>query len=353
MSQVPQNSNAVSISEIEATLWSIIDRSKCVLRFDASLIDDLSLILEENYGVKETADISRCRSLQLLISQLGLPQGASLQELPQRIAAVGIDKSKFRPVADATILETSAKVFDHWSLTTAESDVDAVVALQRDLGMGQYNVAAKRHDIEWPGGDLKGYLRGVTTIPASLFQRAIGRSYWELWITWWKLRGFLTSDIPSLSIGPRWITEIRFFREVLGLKRHVGLDLFSDDDGLVVSGDMHAMQFPDDHFQLVFIKNTIDKSYDFRRLVREILRVLRPGGIVVVDQIAGYGDCSPLTRTDIQHAKNLVRVFQANASEKLSVFVQKDIPLDRVGGARNDRAKFNARLAFRVGSASQ
>ena len=155
-------------------------------------------------------------------------------------------------------------------------------------------------------------------------------------------------EVPSLSIGPRWVTEIRFFREILGLKCHVGLDLFSDDAGLVVAGDMHAMPFPDNNFQLIFIKNTIDKSYDFRQLVREMLRVLRPGGIVVIDQIAGYGDCSPLTRTDIQRAENLARVFQANASEKLSIFVQKDIALDSIGGPRNDRAKFNSRLAFRL-----
>ena len=146
-SHVSQSSETASISEIEATLWSVIDRPRCVLRFDANLVDDLPLILNENYGIKQATDASRCKPLQRLMSQLGVSGNASFQELPQRIATAGIDKSKFRPVANSTVLEENAQLFDHWSLTTATGDVDAVVALQRDLGMGQYNVAAKRHDM--------------------------------------------------------------------------------------------------------------------------------------------------------------------------------------------------------------
>ena len=143
------------------------------------------------------------------------------------------------------------------------------------------------------------------------------------------------------------MTEIEFFRDVIGLRQHIGLDLFSDDRALVTAGDMHEMPFPDRHFQLIFIKNTVDKSYNVRKLVDELLRVVRSRGIIVVDQICGYGDCTPLTRTDIQKSENLLRLFKARA--KVRTLVQSDVDLKALRGAiTGDRASTNARLAIQV-----
>ncbi|MGJ4932290.1 class I SAM-dependent methyltransferase [Bradyrhizobium sp. HKCCYLS2038] len=332
---------------IEETLKELIDLPRCVLRFDASLVDDLPHILKENFGIDDVRHASRAPALVRLLSQLDVTGRIPLSDLPRLIEGAGVDKAKFRPLADEDIMKANAQMFGQWSMTTVDENKDAVIDIQRDLGMGQYNADSKRHDTIWPG-DLKTYMRGVTSVPATPFQRLVGRSFWELRILWWMLIGLLKPDVPSLSVGPRWVTEIIFFRERLGLKRHVGLDLFSDDDGLVVAGDMHAMKFPDRHFQLVFIKNTVDKSFDVRRLANEILRVLRPGGLVVIDQISGYGDCSPLTRTDIQRAENLVRVFKALSPQPLNVLVQEDIALTETPGRPVDRARFNSRIALQV-----
>lgn len=245
-------------------------------------------------------------------------------------------------------MNENTAVFSNWSTDTVAENSEAVLTLQRDLGMGQYNAKSERHPQRRKNtGGLRQYLRGVTTVPPSVLQRLTRRSFWELWITWWKFRGFLNATTPSLSVGPRWVTEIEFFREVVGLRQHIGLDLFSDDPQLVKAGDMHQMPFPNQHFQLVFIKNTVDKSYDVRRLVNELLRVVRPGGILIVDQICGYGDCTPLTRTDIQKSENLLRLFKTRAPVR--VLVQADIDLKSLRGATVlDRSRNNARLAIQI-----
>jgi SAM-dependent methyltransferase len=234
-------------------------------------------------------------------------------------------------------------------MTTADTDKGTVLTLQRDLAMGTYNKEWTRYPkrLEPDPSMLRRYLFMVTTVSPTLFQRLTRRSFWQLQIAKWKNRGWIDSISPSLSVGPRWLTEIAFFREIVGLRSHIGLDLFSDDESFVRAGDMHKMPFPDRHFQLIFIKNTMDKSYDIRTVVAELIRVSRPGGIIIVDQICGYGDCSPLTRTDIQSASNLLRLFKAKSL--VEVLVQKDFDLDKVKtSAGRDRAKRNVRLALRV-----
>jgi SAM-dependent methyltransferase len=195
--------------------------------------------------------------------------------------------------------------------------------------------------------ELRGYLRSVTASPPSLLERITRKHFWELKFVLWRLMGKLDSTHRSLSVGPRWVTEIVYFREVLGLRQHIGLDLFSDGSDLVVAGDMHAMPFPDRHFGLIFLKNTVDKSYDVRKLTEELLRVVESRGLIVIDQICGYGRCSPLSRTDIQHATNLLRVFQARAS--VLPLVCYDIDISGVGDARErNETRRIARLAMQL-----
>lgn len=334
--------------DVAGCLETLLPRKDLVLSFDQSLIDQLPDILRENFAVSDERDIARVPALHSLFQRL-VPEGPEawrLAQLPALLAAAGIDKATYRPLAPKSVTNESECVFSHWSTSAAAENSQAVLTLQRDLGMGQYNSESARHDSHREG-NLRFYMRNVTTVPPSLLQRVTRRSFWELWILFWKLRGFLNETRPSLSIGPRWVTEIEFFREVLGLRQHVGLDLFSDNRELVTAGDMHEMPFPDRHFQLIFIKNTVDKSYNVRKLVEELLRVIRSGGIIVVDQICGYGDCTPLTRTDIQKSENLLRLFRARG--KVRALVQSDVDLKSLRLATmGDRANNNARLAIQV-----
>jgi len=336
--------------EVRNCLTTLLHQEDCVLTFDQSLIDQLPDILQENFGIENESSIASLPALDRLFALL-IPDrnGRDISSLPKLLEAAGVKKSEYAPRMPNSIMHENEETFSRWSLSTAGENIDAVLSLQRDLGMGRYNNSSEGHPARWEQGNssLRHYMRGVTTVPSGILERMTRRSYWELWITWWKMRGWLVADIPSLSIGPRWLTEIEFFREILGLRSHVGLDLFSNDESLVKVGDMHHMPFPDGHFQLVFIKNTIDKSYQVRQLIAELIRVTRPGGIVIVDQICGYGDCSPLTRTDIQKSDNLLRLFRSKSP--VNVLVQSDIDLSKTKGAIiRDRARNNARLAIRL-----
>jgi len=339
------------ITEIKRCLDLLIPRSDIILSFDRNLIDQLPDILRENFNVRNVSDASRLPALKRLLELVaaeGYPT-KDLNNLSARIEAVGVNKAEYTTLAPSKITMESERAFSHWSTTKAVENSAAVLTLQRDLGSGQYNPSSKEYPKHWErdGVPLRRYLTGVTTVPPTLLQKLTGRSYWELRIIWWKWRGLLDETAPSLSVGPRWLTEIEFFRKVVGLRRHIGLDLHSGDQDLVKVGDMHAMPFSDSEFQLVFIKNTVDKSYDVRRLVDELVRVIKPGGIIVIDQICGFGDCSPLTRTDIQKSQNLLRLFQARANIK--VLSQADVNLRRLKGVVvGDHSTNNARLAIQV-----
>lgn len=87
----------------------------------------------------------------------------------------------------------------------------------------------------------------MTTPPPSWIERVSEKHYWDLQIRKWRLQGKLDPAVLSLSVGGRWITEVLYFREIVGLRNHIGIDLHSDDEDLVVIGDMHDMPFPDNH----------------------------------------------------------------------------------------------------------
>lgn len=336
--------------KIEITLKKLIRIEECVLTYDESLIDHLPDILGEQYGIFSDNEIENSQELKelfILLSQQ-LTEDWHIQELPSLIKKSGISLEPFH-------INNSypyASMFERWSEQRADQNLDLVLALQKDLGMGKYSSNTKRHDPELKIPNLKYYLRSVISAPMSLQERIIEKftghqTLWEYYFSRWIKNKILSRDKPTLSIGPRWITEIRFFREVVGLNMHIGLDLFSDNHDLVIAGDMHQMPFENDHFNFIFLKNVVDKSYNVRRLVKEVIRIIEPGGIVAIDQICGYCKCNPLTRTDIQRAKNLLRLFQARC--KTNILVLQDIDISGIGDSQGtDETRNNARLAFQV-----
>ena len=334
---------------IHSVLRTLISRPDCVLSFDSDLIDLLPDILAERHGLKMDSDAEAIPELKELFDLLGVgPELRRIADLPGLVRVSGADLAEFDPRTSEGRIEKVAKEFDHWSEKTVADSLGAVVTLQKDLGMGAHNASSGRYESNRSGGDqLRRYLRSVTTPPATIMERIYRKTFWELKLAKWIAKGMLDREMPSLSVGPRWVSEIEFFRQIVGLRRHVGLDLFSDDPDLVVAGDMHDMPFPNSQFQFIFLKNVVDKSYEIRRLVRELIRVLRPGGIVVVDQICGYGNTTPLTRTDIQRAENLARIFERYG--KVERLVCENIDISGIGdSAGTNETRFNARLALRL-----
>jgi hypothetical protein len=265
---------------------------------------------------------------------------ALLSQFPPIVAAL-----QTRASEDA--MKQAGEPFDHWTERRAQEDLDSVLTLQKDLGQGRFSEKTPRYAPEREATQLRHYLRAVTSAPPSLVERLTRHTFWELRIGWWKKVGRVDPALPALSVGPRWVTEIHYFRQILGFERHIGLDLFSDDPALVKAGDMHAMPFSDSHFGFAFLKNVVDKSYNVRKLVSELVRVMAPGGTVVVDQICAYGHCTPLTRTDIQSAFNLRSVF--NAQTRTRTLVCQDVDITGIGDAAKTGARrINARLALQI-----
>ena len=66
------------------------------------------------------------------------------------------------------------------------------------------------------------------------------------------LNKYLNKDSHILAVGPRYDNEILFFRNTLGFKNTIGLDLFTNDSNLTVKGDMNNIPFDDNSFDCYY-----------------------------------------------------------------------------------------------------
>lgn len=98
-----------------------------------------------------------------------------------------------------------------------------------------------------------------------------------------KIQKFIQVFPPgqTLCLGARTGCEVWALRQL----KHdaIGIDLHpaQPDDGLVLEGDWHHIEFPDNKFDNVFT-NSIDHCYDLSLMSAEVHRVLKPNGIFVV-----------------------------------------------------------------------
>jgi SAM-dependent methyltransferase len=123
-------------------------------------------------------------------------------------------------------------------------------------------------------------------------------------------RGTLARDDNVICIGNRWNGEILYFRQTLGLRNSVGVDLISNNPEMVIAADMHHMPFVDGSVKMVFTRGTINKSYDVRIFVREIIRVLGTDGLVAIETPGPFEHgVTLLGPTDVKSWSNLLRLF--------------------------------------------
>jgi hypothetical protein len=112
-------------------------------------------------------------------------------------------------------------------------------------------------------------------------------------------------SLDVLSIGPR--SEIEIFAILaagFAPDRIKALDLFSYSP-YIETGDMHAMPYPDNAFDIIFVGWVLSYSRDQAAAAREILRVCRDGAIVAV--AGSYSDASidrPTFKNDTTHMQN-------------------------------------------------
>lgn len=91
-----------------------------------------------------------------------------------------------------------------------------------------------------------------------------------------------------LCLGARLGTEVRALIDLghfaLGIDLNPGKDNF-----LVLPGDFHNIVFADASVDAIYT-NTLDHVFDLDKLMAEIRRLLRPGGIFVTDLLLGFDE---------------------------------------------------------------
>lgn len=302
--------------EATAFLRVIIEPAECVARFDATYLDDLPHILRENFGLTETnftgsyierkfSDMWRVyhqRDGRLSIAEL----------MRFLIDELQIDPAPFcPPIASAAVnrqhslhLASSFRESQSRKLR-GDGDLDLLRSFQREISL----VSGGETQKDWEHFPLRRTTEGSE--PWSEFIKGLVQS------------DVLRTDSPVLDIGARYLSEIEYFRNELGLRQTIGLDLFTKDESLIKVGDMHALPFPDSSFDLVFTRNTHDKAYDIRQTIAEHIRVVRSGGIVISDDGVSYVDgLSPLGRTDLKSTRVLLKLFGDAAAR---VLYRKDL----------------------------
>ena len=339
---------AISQEQLTTTLDRLINKDRCILCFDKTLVEQLPDILVEHHRVRTSADARRHPAARALFDLVDPSHDTEYEtcRLPELIQATGLDLSKWD--CRGEVLPEDRNDFASYSNESFDRDLEGVLKLQSVLGQNlQYGEEKKVKPHLLEPSQVHQYLTWVTTPKRGRMERFFKCDFWTLQLRKWMMLRRLDKNAPSLSIGPRWLSEILYFRQVVGLEKHIGLDLHSEDDSLVKVGDMHDMPFGDNEFGFIFIKNTVDKSYDIRKLISEMVRVTKPGGIIAVDGNCLHGHATMLHRSDIQCAENLVPLFKAQA--KVRTLVCQTIDISGQGDAAASNAKRNnARVAVKV-----
>lgn len=91
--------------------------------------------------------------------------------------------------------------------------------------------------------------------------------------------------LSVLCLAARIGTEVKAFLD-LGCKA-IGIDLNpGEENPYVIQGDFHNLQFPPSSMDVVYT-NSLDHAFDIQRIATEVLKVLKPGGLLIVEAVQG------------------------------------------------------------------
>ena len=89
-----------------------------------------------------------------------------------------------------------------------------------------------------------------------------------------------------LCLGARLGTEVRALHALNYFA--LGIDLNpGHDNQYVLPGDFHAIVFPDGSIDAIYT-NVMDHVFDLEKVISEVNRLLRPGGVFITDLLLGY-----------------------------------------------------------------
>ena len=151
--------------------------------------------------------------------------------------------------------------------------------------------------------------------------------------------GAISDQSSVLCVGCRNPFELDLFAQA-GVRDVVGIDLVSQRPDILVM-DMHAMEFRDDRFDAVYASHSLEHAYDVGRVVTEIARVARPGGVVGIEVPLGPGS-SDADRVEFASVEDLRAATAPVARDELWADEQP------AGSATNAQGTPVARLVLRV-----
>jgi SAM-dependent methyltransferase len=130
------------------------------------------------------------------------------------------------------------------------------------------------------------------------------------------------TDTAVLCVGCRNIAEIEHFRSK-GARHVVGIDLYSTHRNILVM-DMHAMTFEPASFDVVYSSHSLEHSIETQQAAAEFVRVLRPGGAIVIEVPVNYEERGA-DLVDFGSLDNLLALF-APHMDKVLWLEQQDTP---------------------------
>lgn len=310
---------------MERFLDHLIDPLECIDTYGKSYLDDLEFISRENHGYDPVTKKFPTPRVQEYFEQICKRyQVESIQEVMDyaRRNQGQISFASYRPRTSFhdLVLFGSERPDAYQQLIKGEAS-DAVAANNEFQKV-------------WSS-------RGIVNIPklnndADLYELYLSYDRFSPWTYLLRreiARGNIDRGDKAICIGPRWVGEILYFRQNVGLPNTKGVDLLPSQPEFIVAADMHSLPFEDDSIKLVFCRATIDKSYDCRLFVSEIKRVLRPDGFVILETIGPHPQgVNPVGRTDVKSSANLLRLFAGVARR---VIYQQDRPPTKSQGKVN------------------
>jgi len=117
-----------------------------------------------------------------------------------------------------------------------------------------------------------------------------------------------------LCVGCRNICEIDAFKKE-GFQSVVGVDLFSTDPQIMVM-DMHNLQFKNNEYDVLYSAATFEKSYDPKKVASEFIRVVKDGGLIIL-QVGAHYPTNAVDRHDFDSLRNLHSYFTPAIKEIL------------------------------------
>lgn len=143
----------------------------------------------------------------------------------------------------------------------------------------------------------------------------------------------LDENSKILCLAARVGDEVLAWRK-LGHPDAVGIDIApGPDNQYVVVGDFHDLEFETSSIDCMYC-NSLDHAFDLDKICSEVRRVIRPGGMFVLDIVYGYAETDSesyqVGRLDTTHWPT-ARVFGAVIAEKCGFDVEQYTDLVSVG----------------------